>query len=613
MAEGQVNIVFNADTSQMTEAFAKVNSELASSSGGAATAFGGLRAEGNRTGASYVNWTQLAKDHAAAQEFMAGKVGKTAADFRAATAEQRAASVATEQLTQRTYGLVSAYVAYRIARAVYDTAKYIGTQSIERESSEVRFKNLAGNTEEATTAFEGLKKESKEVGINVNELADAGTTLLEAGVPAKDLATTLDTIAKKALVAGHPVGELADLVLRLGTRGEVTGRQLAMIAKLSGDETGKLSDMYKEMTITIPRITVELERQHRVEERTRREDELAFNRRKQDENRAYSYQEKIEEKLFSRRREDENQAYSYQQKITDIATGATGADVAAYRAAGGPPPSVRATRIQEIMRSYHVSQADAEFSIAGENAGPALIAKAAEQQRIGRETLAAQGVNVGAAIASGEIGPGPLMSAGRATTEHERETGQVAETRAHEDTRTAADEARTTGQIEESRKREDATLAWQHAYEDRITALETEKTDLKEQIATKGMAELVTPGPASADQYKKEEDTQGAHVRRAGAEVQALAQGAGSGLRGISDWIDSVTKRIGYDPAAHPVKGAQLPEHTLAAPRPGSPGFDLSTYKPPAQTVPEKDDVLAKLADGIASIVGLLQGAVGGG
>ena len=68
---------------------------------------------GSKAAAQTVNRTQLAKEHAAAQEFMAGKVGKTAANFKAATAEQRAASVATQELTQKTQGLIGAYSASR--------------------------------------------------------------------------------------------------------------------------------------------------------------------------------------------------------------------------------------------------------------------------------------------------------------------------------------------------------------------------------------------------------------------------------------------------------------------------------------------------------------------
>lgn len=93
-----VKIVFEADASQATAGFAKIESELRA----VQTASSAFSKGAGAAATSTVNWTQLTKDHASALEFMRGKVGKTAADFKPATAEMRAASVATRDASVAT-------------------------------------------------------------------------------------------------------------------------------------------------------------------------------------------------------------------------------------------------------------------------------------------------------------------------------------------------------------------------------------------------------------------------------------------------------------------------------------------------------------------------------
>jgi hypothetical protein len=263
MADGVVNIIFQADSSSTTKAFATLNSEMAGASG------------------STVNWTKLTKESAQAQEFMRGTVGKTAADFKAATAAQREASVATGEASQSMGKLAGqvglAYLAYRALHAAVDAVKYVVTESASLETASVRFSNLAGNTKEATAAFEGLKAVAKETNINITELAPAATTMLEAGIPLAKIDETMVSIGNKANVAGSSVAELSDIYLRLESKGDISGRQLAMLSKVTGDQTGSLSAMYKDMTITIPLIAKEMERVQRATERTRQDSERLLN------------------------------------------------------------------------------------------------------------------------------------------------------------------------------------------------------------------------------------------------------------------------------------------------------------------------------------------------
>jgi hypothetical protein len=293
MADSQVNIVFNADTAQMTQAFAKLNSELASSSGGATAAIAGLRQEGTKAATSTVNWTQVAKDHAAAQEFMAGKVGKTAADFKAATAEQRAASVATREATAagESFGslsfsslvgrLTGVSAAFELVRLAAEGVKFAVGSSMELESADVRFKSLAGNTQAATKTFEGMKDVADDTQTNVVELSKAGITLLEAGVPMDKINEKLEVMGKQARIAGENVQDVANVQLRL-SRGEVSARDLSTISRVTGDETGKLQAQYKDISVTIPLIAKEMERTQRASERTRQDHDKIAVRLEQD-------------------------------------------------------------------------------------------------------------------------------------------------------------------------------------------------------------------------------------------------------------------------------------------------------------------------------------------
>jgi hypothetical protein len=329
MADGQVNIVFNADTSQMTQAFAKVNSELASSSGGATSAIAGLRQEGTKAATSTVNWTQVAKDHAAAQEFMAGKVGKTAADFKAATAEQRAASVATREATTagESFGslsfgslvgrLTGVSAAFELVRLAAEGVKFAVGSSMELESADVRFKSLAGNTQAATKTFEGMKDVADDTQTNVVELSKAGITLLEAGVPMDKINEKLEVMGKQARIAGENVQDVANVQLRL-SRGEVSARDLSTISRVTGDETGKLQAQYKDISVTIPLIAKEMERTQRATERTRQDHDKIAVRLEQDNDLLATQKMHDRDLADSRSRQDLDRSESRSEQYRDV-------------------------------------------------------------------------------------------------------------------------------------------------------------------------------------------------------------------------------------------------------------------------------------------------------
>lgn len=291
--DAQVNIVFTADTSQMTSAFAKLNGELSSvSSGGATSSMAAWRKETGLTEQATIGANRT-------MATFGGTVGKTATDFKPATAEMRAASIATGEMGAKAEaaggsmgkmviqaGLL--YAGYRLLREAGEAVKYVVTQSMSLETAEVRFKNLAGNTDEAREAFEGLKTVAKETNTNIVELAPAANTLLEAGVPMNKLDEAMRGVADRARVAGSTVAEMSEIVLRANTRGEVSGRELAMIAKVTGDETGRLAAEYQDMSITIPQMVKDMERFQRATEQARQDADRMASRQTQDANLAAS-------------------------------------------------------------------------------------------------------------------------------------------------------------------------------------------------------------------------------------------------------------------------------------------------------------------------------------
>ena len=239
-----------------------------------------------------VNWTKVTRESAQAQEFMSGKVGKTAADFKPATAAMREASVATKDVgldAKRTGGfmegfagrLIGVTAAFKVLRYAAEAVKYVIGSSMDLESADVRFKSLAGNTQAATTAFAGMSQVADDTTTSVVELSKAGITLLEAGVPMEKINDELEVMAKDAHIAGENLQEVANIQLRL-SRGEVGARDLAAISRLTGDETGRLQAQYKDISVTIPLIAKEMERVQRATERARADTDLIAERTRQD-------------------------------------------------------------------------------------------------------------------------------------------------------------------------------------------------------------------------------------------------------------------------------------------------------------------------------------------
>lgn len=466
MPEGIVNITFQADTSQMTQAFGKLNSEL----------------EGG--GTRMVNWTNVQKQSAQAAEFMSQANYKTAASFKPATAEMRAASIATEELgskstfassliTRLTGTVAQIGLAYEAARVAVEAFTYVVGASMELESADVRFKSLAGNTKAATDAFTGLQGAADETHTSVVDLSKAGITLLEAGVPIDQLTGKIETMSKQAKVAGEDVGEVANVRLRL-SRGEVGSRDLAMISRLTADETGRLQNQYKEIAITIPRAAKEMEILQKATERTRQDTDRIAERHTQDINLMATRAMQDRNLLASRSQQDKDLGLSAQSGFLEK-HGASENIFAAFQKYGGQgsTPYVAVPGMENVQG---MGQKQVQSAWKQLKEGMAQIGK--------EEGISSQSM-VGL-LQSGYFGKDEITAAsGRA-----REQRETAASRGRTDTDTQETRGRQDVDTQAARGRQDAGTAMQRTNEDLKTNLELRKESLRLQLVADAIAQL---------------------------------------------------------------------------------------------------------------------------
>jgi hypothetical protein len=543
MPDNVVKIEFQADDASTTAAFSRLNSEVNSLGGaGMGKAQSAMADWRKETGLAEV--ATMGTSNALVN--LSSKVGKTAADFRPATAAQREASVASREAGDgfdRLAGQVVALgLAYKVAQVAIAATKYVIGSQMKFESAAVRFKNLAGNTKEAAADLETLKAVSKDTNTNVVELLAADTTLREAGRSGLSTHDDMEALAKNARSAGTEVGQLADAYLRLG-RGEVSGRDLAMVIKLTGDESGKLQSEFREMSVTIPRMAKDMEVFQRATERSRQDADRLATRSTQDANLA-----------VSRQTHDRDLKLSAQ---TSFGEAHGGADIFKAFQQGGSVSN---------LPGMHGGQGAIQAVMAQLREGVSQIGK--EEGLASEDTMQL--------VRSGAIGNEELLQAGGRA----REARETKAARGREDTDTSA-----------ARGREDAGTTMSRANEDERTNLELRKEFLKKDLIERAQQGLLGASPDIDKKYANYANTTQGRADAASLEVKTAAQGAGDGLHWLSSKINEVTKAVtGYDAAAHPLKGSEMPVHADKAKKPGEPGYDWGQYKPPADNTKAKEN-----------------------
>jgi hypothetical protein len=427
MAENVVKIEIQADDSSATSAFSRLNSEVSNLGGaGMGKAQSAMSEWRKETGLSEQATMGASREMAN----LSTRVGKTAADFRPATAEMRAASVATKEVGEAASSsggfmesfagrLVGVGAAFEVLRLGAEAIKYVITESMDLESTEVRFKSLAGNTQEAATAFEGLKQAADDTQTPVAELGKASITLSEAGVKMKDIPETITQMGKAAKFTNEDLEATANALLRT-SRGEVGPRDIATATRLAGDETGRLQDMYKDISITIPNIAKGMEQTQRATERTRQDADRLATRATQAANLA-----------VTRGQHDRDLKLSAE---TSFGEAHGGADIFKAFQTGGTVSSLEGMHgggqaaIQAVMTQLREGVA-----------------------QIGKE----QGVDAMQLVREGVIGNDEVLAAGGRS----REARETASARGREDTDLSAAYGREDAGTAESRKNQDERTA----------------------------------------------------------------------------------------------------------------------------------------------------------
>jgi hypothetical protein len=516
--DNTVDIVFQAEDNA-SATFSKVNNELAGVQAKAAESNAAWRKEAGLSSDMTVNWTKLTRESAQAQEFMSGKVGKTAADFGPATAAMREASVATKgvgEASQSSGGfmesfagrLVGVTAAFEVLRYAAEAVKYVVTESMDLESAEVRFKSLAGNTDAATTAFEGLGKASDDTNMSVADLAKTSDTLLEAGVKMEDIPATITRMGQAAKVSNIDLQESANALLR-ASRGEVGARDITTATRLAGDETGRLQAQYKDISVTIPNIAKEMERTQQATARTRQDADRLATRTTQDANLVAARSITDLDKLITRATSDLDKLTGAQSSFGEAHGGEATFNKFRGLSGGTEGPSARANA--ELTKELREGTA-----------------------QIGKE----EGVDAMALVRSGEIKMNEVIQAyGRSHAEEETKAA-----RGREDANLGASRGREDVDTKAARGREDAGTAISRENADLKANLELRREREKMQLATDVTNELqgITDSPVWAAvnlqrNYQAHKDTVKGQAETAAHVAQREASHVGSAARSAAD------------------------------------------------------------------------------
>jgi hypothetical protein len=199
-----------------------------------------------------VNWTQLAKDRAAAEAFMRGSVGKTAADFKPATDAQRAASVATEEasgraeksLARQLGGVRSLYSnVLMVAGAVYSLAKAWEAAA----QAEAASRHLSAQT--SPTIAKEIGAAAKSLNYSPAEYQGLALPLKVAGIHANNLKEMVTRIGEASRVSGVPVQALEQMIEKVQTGGHATWDDMKTLTLATDGATQHLADTFRTMAV----------------------------------------------------------------------------------------------------------------------------------------------------------------------------------------------------------------------------------------------------------------------------------------------------------------------------------------------------------------------------
>ena len=250
--DNTVKIDFVADTSSMTSAFSQVNSELAASQAKGSESMAAWRKETGLAAQPVIDlnrqMVQL-RDHA----------GKTAADFKPATAEMRAASVAAEDLGKKGASSIGAFRGTMRALRfdIFEVVAVLGimAKAMEEAAKSEASQRHAGQQGISNVSVIKLEGAARAENFEPHQYDDAAISLKVAGMAEGDLTENVKQLGIASRITGEPFEKLVEtaaaMTEELETGGIPSLSQMTTLTVASSGATQELTDEYRELERTL--------------------------------------------------------------------------------------------------------------------------------------------------------------------------------------------------------------------------------------------------------------------------------------------------------------------------------------------------------------------------
>jgi hypothetical protein len=202
--------------------------------------------------------TQATITHDRAMVDLSGHAGKTAADFKPATAEMRAASIAEEEVGKSAGRAGSGLGAFRgTMRALrFDVFEVVSVLGLMVKAMDVSAKADAAQRHLANQGISnvsGIKLEgaARDENFEPRQYYDAAVSMKVAGVNAKELVSDITELGKSSRISGVPFEKLVDtadsITEALETGGIPSLEEMKTLTLASSGATQGLTDEYRQL------------------------------------------------------------------------------------------------------------------------------------------------------------------------------------------------------------------------------------------------------------------------------------------------------------------------------------------------------------------------------
>jgi hypothetical protein len=210
-----------------------------------------LNAEMAGSAGSAVNWGKLTQESAQAQEFMAGANYKTAASFKAATAEQRAASVALLDV-EKASGRAGQSMVRQMREARFDIMLAVGAVYALAKAweaaatAEAASRHLSGQV--GPTISKEIGDAAKALNFTPDQYQTLALPLKIAGIHANNLKEMVIRIGEASRASGVPVEALEKMIEKVQTGGHATWDDMKTLVTVDKDAQ-HLADTFRTMSV----------------------------------------------------------------------------------------------------------------------------------------------------------------------------------------------------------------------------------------------------------------------------------------------------------------------------------------------------------------------------